>query len=108
MSYPPTFAMVQTPTVSKWQDFLQQNDTWTDSSLSLEICVLLGPVEYVDPSNASTPILVMANKKGLGEILLMPDIKMDNPPTCATVTIQPNTDTIWMKTGTSPEASGLN
>ena len=36
-----------------------------------------------------------------GEILLMLGIQMDNPPTWTAVTLQPNTDTIWMEPGTN-------
>lgn len=58
MFHQPTSAMAQTPTVTKWHVYLQKRSTLSASPLSLEIQVLLGPIEYVDPLNALAPIPV--------------------------------------------------
>lgn len=58
MFHQPTSVMAQTLTVTKWHVYLQQRSILSASPLSLEIQVLLGPVEYVDPPNALTPIPV--------------------------------------------------
>lgn len=34
----------------------------------LEIWLLLGPVEYIDPPDYSTPILVVVYKEGVGKV----------------------------------------
>lgn len=52
----PTSARVQIPTLSKWRAYLQHRSTLFSSPLSLEMQVVLGPVEYVDPLNVLTSI----------------------------------------------------
>lgn len=44
------------PTLSRWRAYLQQRSTLFSSPLSLEMQVVLGPVEHVDPLNALTSI----------------------------------------------------
>lgn len=61
MFHQPTSAMAQIPTLTKWPAYLQQRRALSASPLSLEMQVLLGPVECVNPPNALTPIPVVAS-----------------------------------------------
>ena len=57
--------------MTKWHAYMQQKSTLSASPLSLEIQVLLSPVEYEDALNASTPIPVAvpaAYREGVEEI----------------------------------------
>ena len=97
--------MAQTPSLTKRHAYLQQRNLLSASPLSLEIWGLPDPVEYVDPANASTPIPVAAPaacREGLGEIptdarYTDGSSKANSFCTWTAVTIQPNTDAIWLK-----------
>lgn len=77
--------------------------------------VLPDPGEYVDPPNACIPISMlppMSCRERIGEIpthsWYTDKSSWGNPPTWTAVTIQPNTDTIWMETGTNCSSQWLN
>ena len=70
--------------------------------------VQLGPVEHVGFPNASVPSPVAAPvgcREGIVEIAADAQYtegsSRGNPPTWTALAIQPNTDTIWMETGTN-------
>lgn len=102
----PTSAVVQTPSLTKRHAHLQERNILSTRPLSLEMWVLLSPEEYVDPPNAPTPILgiiLAACWREWGKFPLMPGIQIGlvgaNSCACTVVTLQPNTDTIWMEMG---------
>lgn len=71
MFHQPPSVMAQTPTLTKRHVYMQQKSTLSASPLSLEIQVLLSPVEYEDALNASIPIPVAAPavcREGVEEI----------------------------------------
>ena len=76
MFHQPTSVMAQTPMLTKWHAYLQQRSTLSASPLPLEMQVLLGPVEYVDPPNAPTPIAVVVPVNCREEIGEIPGIQM--------------------------------
>lgn len=98
--------MAQSPTLTKWHVCLQQRSTLCSSPLLLEMWMLLGPVEYVDPPDALAPIPVAAAaacREGAGKIptdaWYTDGTSWGNLATRTVVTIQPNTDIMWMETG---------
>lgn len=78
----PISAMVQTPPLTKWHVCLQWRGTLSTSPLSLEMRVLVVPVECVDPLNAPTPFLrpplqpLCLLEREWEKFLLMPGIQM--------------------------------
>lgn len=64
--------------------------------------MVLGSVEYIDPLNTPTPIPVVYGEE-VEEIShwywCVEGSSWGNPSTRISVTIQLNTDTIWMETG---------
>lgn len=79
MLHLPTSAMVQTPTLTKSHAYLRQKSIPSLSPLVLEMQVLLGPLEYVDPPNAHAPTPVATLQPvewECGEFLSMPGIQM--------------------------------
>ena len=74
MFHGPTSAMAQTPTLTKWQPICSKGAC---CPLSLELQVLLGPVEYVDLTNTLAPILwwpLWPVERDWGKFLLIPGI----------------------------------
>lgn len=71
MFHQPSYVTAQTPTLTKQHAYMQQKSTLSASPLSLEIQVLLSPLEYEDALNASIPIPVAAPagcREGVEEI----------------------------------------
>ena len=75
MSHPPTSIIPQTPTLPKWNAYLQYGSTLPASlrnSGATRFC------EYVEPPNSPIPTPVVAPagfREGVGEIPLMPEIQ---------------------------------
>lgn len=84
--------------LAKWHSYLPQRSTLSTSPLSLEMRALLGPVDYVDLKDAPPlpgPIPVAAPtacREGVGD-----GSSQGHPSRGAAVSIQPDTDTIWME-----------
>ena len=104
----PISARAQTYTLTNCHAYLQQESTLSTSSLSLEIQVLLGPVEYVDLPKAPAPIPAVApvaSREGMEEIptdaWYTDESHQGNLPTWTAVSILPQTDTLWMETETN-------
>ena len=96
--------MAQPPTLSG--SLFTSEEHPSASPLSLDMWVLLGLVGYVDPPDALSPISVAAPaacRKGMGEIpsdaWYTDESSQGNQLMWTAVTVQPNTDTIWMETG---------
>lgn len=50
--------MAQTPTLTKWHDYLQQRSTLYIHPPFLEMQVLLGPVKDIEAPDAPSPVLL--------------------------------------------------
>lgn len=102
MCHSPTSATVQFPCWLSSMPICRRQEPCPLLTLSLEMWVLLGPRECVNPPNARTPFLVTATvERDCGKFPLMSGIKIGLVGAIHSPRLQPNTGTVLTETGTS-------